>query len=163
MIIIPASSWEGSRKSFNPGPGWPGRKYSDNPKDNFAEDDAVRGLVDFGDYLVFAKDKDRDAAMLDYTVEYENVLDDYIHPGEVDFYDDFDPSSSFPPKLSEYQYADMSVQPVITVDKATPEIFDQYKFEHDLITKMIANLPAGPELDDFEKFVILLFGSDSKV
>ena len=45
--------------------------------------------------------------MLDYTVEYDNVLDDYIHLGEEDFCDDFDPSSSFPPKLSVYQYADM--------------------------------------------------------
>ena len=72
-----------------------------------AKDDAVRGLVDFRDCLVFANDEDRDAAMLDYTGEYENVLDDYIHLGEEDFCDDFDPSSSFPPKLSVYQYADM--------------------------------------------------------
>ena len=81
-------------------------------------------LIDFGDCLIFANDEGIDAVILDYTVEYDNVLDDYIRLGEEDFYAHFDPSNSFPPTLSEYQYVDMSVQLVVTADKARSDIFD---------------------------------------
>ena len=103
-------------------------------------DDVVQGLCDFGDDLVYANEVDRRAAMADY--EFDNAKGAYINYQENDFdsFDFDDPkmsSSKFPPKISEYISADMSVQPGITMDKARGDIFTQYKLEFQMVTDMI--------------------------
>ena len=60
--------------------------------------------------------------------EFNNSQGDYINYSDAlgDLFDD-DDSSAFPPKLSDYQDADMTNEPLVTVNKARFDIFNQYK------------------------------------
>ena len=93
----------------------------------------------FGDSTEFEDEEDRQAAMADY--ELDNTQGDYINNSDAldDLFDE-DDSCAFPPKLSEYQDADMTVEPVISMDKARFDVFIQYKNEYKLIRGMIAKL-----------------------
>jgi len=91
-------------------------------------------------------------------------LDDEEEEGYFDEEDN--QSYSFPPPLSEYEAADMSVQPGITVDKARTDLYIQFKKEFDAIRGMLAALPGeagvGGEIGQ-EKIATLLLGPDSPV
>ena len=67
-------------------------------------------------------------------------LDDEEEEGYFDD-DDDNQSYSFPPPLSEYEAADMSVQPGITIDKARTDLYIQFKKEFKAIRGMLAALP----------------------
>ena len=79
-----------------------------------------------GDGTEFDDEEDRQAAMADY--EFDNTKGDYINYSDAldDLFDEKD-NSAFPPKILEYQDADMTEEPLITVDKARFDIFKQYK------------------------------------
>ena len=60
---------------------------------------------------------------------------------------------------------DISSPPVVTVDKARKDIYNQYKIEHTMVMAMIASLPAADlgEWGEVVKVAILLLGPDSAI
>ena len=68
-------------------------------------------------------------------------LDDEEEEGYFDDEDD-NQSYSFPPLLSEYEAADMSVQPGITIDKARTDLYIQFKKEFNAIRGMLDSIDA---------------------
>ena len=71
----------------------------------------------FGDSAEFDDEEDRHAAMAD--CEFDNTQGDYINYSDAldDLFGE-DDNNAFPPKISEYQDAHMTEEPLITVDKA---------------------------------------------
>ena len=65
------------------------------------------------------------------------ILDPDLEDDLCDVLDDEEETSDFPPKISEFLAADMSIQPQITIDKARSDIFQQYKNEYRLVRQMI--------------------------
>ena len=132
------------------------------------EDEAIRGLENWGDCLIFTCEEDREAAMRDY--QFQKSMEEGIVPGdnkEEGYFNNKDnPSYSFPPPLSDYESADMSIQPGITVDKARTDLYIQFKKEFNAIRGMIAALPGeggvGGEIGQ-EKIATLLLWPDSPV
>ena len=61
-------------------------------------------------------------------------LEDDLH----NVLDDEEETNDFPPNLSEFKAADVSIQPQVTIDKARVDIFQQYKNEYRLIRQMIS-------------------------
>ena len=94
-----------------------------------AEDEAIGGMGGWGECLIFTCEEDRQAAMKDYQLQQSTEegmgLDDEEEEGYFDEEDN--QSYSFPPPLSDYESADMSIQPGITVDKVRTDIFIQFK------------------------------------
>ena len=87
-------------------------------------------------------------------------ISDYIHPddGNECWLDNNKESiGAFPPKLLNFLDADMYRQPTVTVNKERSNIFNQYKGEYNLITKITKRLPGGADekiqsMDGFELF-----------
>ena len=70
--------------------------------------------------------------MTDY--EFNNNQGDYINYNDaLDDIFDGDDNSSFPPTTSDYQDPDMTKEPLVTVDKARFDVFNEYKKEYELI------------------------------
>ena len=94
-----------------------------------ADDEAVGGMENWGDCLIWTCEEDREAAMKDY--RFQQSTEEGMCLGndeEEGYFDEEDnPSYSFPPPLSDYESADMSIQPGITVDKARTDLFIQLK------------------------------------
>ena len=70
-------------------------------------------------------------------------VSNYIHPGddgECWLDDDEELICAFPPKLLDFLDADIYRHPTVTVNKARYNIFNQYKDEYGLITKIIRRL-----------------------
>ena len=96
----------------------------------------------FGNSAKFDDVEDCQAAMADYKfnnnqggyINYSNALDNRFHD---------DDNSAFPPKILDYQDADITKEPLDTVDKARFDIFNQYKNEYKLIRGVILKLFEG--------------------
>ena len=104
-------------------------------------DDAAidnNGEIDSRD--LYNNEVDRLAAKADFGIA--NAKGNYIFEEEFDdtLLDACNKPSSFPPKISKFEAADMMIQPQITVDKARNDVFSQYKLEHKLIMRMIGKL-----------------------
>ena len=78
--------------------------------------------------------------------------------------DDEEETNDFPPNLFEFEAADMSIQPQITIDKARSDIFQQYKNEYRLIRRMISkeNEAMGGE-SGIKAVATLLLGPKSHI
>ena len=66
------------------------------------------------------------------------ILDADLEDDLYDVLDDEEETNGFPPNLSEFEAANMSIQPQITINKAQSDIFQQYKNEYRLIRQMIS-------------------------
>ena len=133
-----------------------------------AEDEAIGGMEDWGDCFIFTCKDDREAAMRD--CKFRKSLEEGMGPIDDEeewTFDEADNTSySFPLPLSDYEAANMSVQPHITVNKARTDLFVQFKKEFDAIRGMIATLPeAGRVKGEIgqEKVATLLLRPDSTV
>ena len=65
----------------------------------------------------------------------------------------------------DYMSVDISSPPVVTVDKARKDIYNQYKIEHAMVLGMIASLHAADlgKWGEDVKVAILLLGPDSAI
>ena len=131
------------------------------------DDGGLSEVLGGRDHLVFNSAEDEAAAMGDYSIPNTSSNP---NPSEEDdsaevFGDeDGDTPDGFPPKLSDYQEADLSKQSLISVDKARSDIFQQYQKEYHFITSMIDKLPdTDGTADERRKVANLLLGPKSKV
>ena len=87
-------------------------------------------------------------------------LEDDLH----NVLDDEEETNDFPPNLSEFEAADMSIQPQITIDKARSNIFQKYKNEYRLIRLMIGkeNEAMGGR-SEIKAVATLLLGPESHI
>ena len=83
-----------------------------------SDDDATDyNLSSFGDELQFDNDVDRQSSMEDA---------EYYCPADDPLLNKFEEASNFPPKITDYMPVDMFSLPVVTVDKAWKDIYNQY-------------------------------------
>lgn len=125
----------------------------------FAYDDAdpLSNLLNMGECLVFENEEDRAAAM-DYDV-YGEDYDDYGPASD----DEEDRPGSFPPKISDFEAADLTTTPDIFIDKARSDLHKQYKKEWNFIMEMVDSLPDEEGGDEIDKVITLLYGPDSRI
>ena len=92
------------------------------------------------------------------------ILDDNLGDNLYDVLDDEEEANDFPPNLSEFEAADISIQPQTTIDKARSDIFQQHKNEYRLIRRMISEeneaMGGGSEI---KAVATLLLGPESHI
>jgi|SaaInl74LU_5_DNA_1037368.scaffolds.fasta_scaffold13393_2 hypothetical protein len=97
---------------------------------------------------------------------YDDMEEQYDDDGD-DSDDDGSPNDAggFPPRVKDWKDVDYGKRPLVTVDRARRDVFNQYIKEHKFIRNMFDHIDKNRQSSDnsIDKIVSLLYGTRSPV